>query len=125
MNVLLKVNSLNITFPVFSCEIPITVAKTAFYVLNFFCAVFLGRKNNLANFLELQQKNDFWTLLKTFRSRWSNNFSFVHSLEELFEDSASEKKCSNFQTTKSFFFGPSGNIFSKGFLKLLFVSPED
>ena len=92
MNVLLKVNSLNITFPVFSCEIPITVAKTAFYVLNFFCAVFLGRKNNLANFLELQQKNDFWTLLKTFRSRWSNNFSFVHSLEELSEDLASKKK---------------------------------
>ena len=37
----------------------------------------------------------------------------------------SEKNCSNFQTTKSFFFGPSGNIFSNGLLKPLFVSPEE
>ena len=40
MNVLLKVNSLNLTFAVFCCEISITAAKTAFYVIEVFCAVF-------------------------------------------------------------------------------------
>ena len=116
-------NSLNIKFPVFRCEISITVAKTAFNVIKVFSAVFFGRRNKLASFLELQRKMTSELCLKLSGPVGQTTFHLSTVLRNVLRTQLRKKNVLTFRQRSQIFPDRLAFYFQKGcqncFLSLL------